>query len=358
MNKRKKRMKLPNGFGSIKYLGEGRRNPYAVFPPVQKWTAKGPVSPKALAYKPTWEEAYEVLTTYHLEMEGKIKVNRDVFIDRSPLFSEVYDKFYAEKFDNSPKKLSDATKHSTRAAYLNCSALHNMQMNQIRYDNLQEVINSCPLKHSSMELMVSLLHQMYKYALKYEIVDKDYSQFLYIPKPEDDEGGVPFSEKDLKILWENKDNPVCEMLLIMCYSGFRIKAYTDIEINLQECYFCGGVKTAAGKNRIVPIHSAIQALVKHRWDGTRNLLCLSPSNFRKEMYTTLEELGIEKHTPHDCRHTFSMLCEKYEVKENDRKRLLGHAFKNDLTNSKYGHRSLNDLRLEIEKIQIPSLDCY
>ena len=73
-----------------------------------------------------------------------------------------------------------------------------------------------------------------------------------------------------------------------------------------------------------------------------------------DMYKKLAELGIEKHTPHDCRHTFSMLCEKYEVNENDRKRMLGHSFGSDITNARYGHRTVEDLRTEIEKIKA----CY
>ena len=69
------------------------------------------------------------------------------------------------------------------------------------------------------------------------------------------------------------------------------------------------------------------------------------------MYKKLNELEIEKHTPHDCRHTFSFFCEKYGVNENDRKRMLGHAF-SDVTNKVYGHRELKDLRKEIEKITL------
>ena len=72
------------------------------------------------------------------------------------------------------------------------------------------------------------------------------------------------------------------------------------------------------------------------------------------MYEALNALGIEKHTPHDCRHTFSKLCEDNKVSENDRKRMLGHSFGKDITNKVYGHRSLEDLREEIEKIKI----CY
>ena len=98
MPKHRKRMKLPNNFGSIKYLGKGRRRPYGVYPPVTEYSFHGPVSPKALAYTETWEEGYEILTAYNMEKSGKIKVNYGTFIDRTPTFSEVYDRFFHEKF--------------------------------------------------------------------------------------------------------------------------------------------------------------------------------------------------------------------------------------------------------------------
>lgn len=352
MTRRKKRMKLPNNFGSIKYLGSGRRNPYGVYPPVTEWTVKSPVTPKALGYKETWEEAYELLTAYNLERQGKIQINQNIYIDRTPTFAEVYEDFYQEKFFRSEKKLSDATRYSTQAAYKNLSSVHNLKMGQIKYDTLQKIINACELKHSSIELMISLLHQIYAYALKYEIIDKNYSQFLYMPKEDDDESGVPFSDEELIILWKNKGDFVTDMILIMCYSGYRIRAYTNIEINLKEKYFKGGVKTRFSKNRIVPIHSAILKFVENRFNGN-DLLGSSINDFRKSMYKRLNELNIEKHTPHDCRHTFSRLCEKYHVNENDRKRLMGHSFGSDITNAKYGHRTVEELREEIEKIKIP-----
>lgn len=242
---------------------------------------------------------------------------------------------------------------STRAAYNNCSSIHNTQFGQLKYDDLQAILNGCQLKHSSLELIISLLHQIYKYALKYEIVDKDYSAFLYLPKEDDDEAGIPFSAEELETLWKNYQDPVVEMILIMCYSGFRIRAYTDMEVDLEHRCFTGGVKTKSSKDRTVPIHSSIFHLVSVRHDGSRNLLQCTTNVFRRRMYSTLNRLGIDKHTPHDCRHTFSMLCERYSVNENDRKRMLGHSFGNDITNAKYGHRNLEDLRAEIEKIEAP-----
>lgn len=360
MARRKKHPKLPNGFGSIKYLGKGRYKPYGVYPPVTEYTENGSITPQAIAYVETWDEGYEILATRKLENEGKIKVQTGVYINRTPTFKEVYEDFYKEKYRNELRenKKKTSSMYSTQAAFKNSAALHNIQFGQIRYKDMQDILNNCSLKHSSQELIVSLMHQMYQYAIKYDIVDKDYSTALFIPIPDDDESGVPFSDEELKILWENKYNPVVQMILIMCYSGFRIKAFTDMEVNLKDRYFKGGVKTRASKERIVPIHPAIYDMVKARYHS-KNLLGCTEVSFRDNMYTILIRLGIayaptgEKHTPHDCRHTFSQLCEKYEVNENDRKRMMGHSFGADITNAKYGHRTLDDLRKQIEKIRTP-----
>ena len=53
------------------------------------------------------------------------------------------------------------------------------------------------------------------------------------------------------------------VILIMVYSGFRIKEYETLEfVDGEVPYFKGGLKTAAGKNRVVPVHSKIIDLVR------------------------------------------------------------------------------------------------
>ena len=241
--------------------------------------------------------------------------------------------------------------NSMRAAYKNCKSIHDRSFRSLTANDLQEVVDNCPKKHSSLELIIILFHQMYAYAEANDLADKDYSKFVKINKVDDDEHGEPFSEDDLRILWNHQENEVVEMLLIMCYSGFRISAYENMKTNLEERYFQGGVKTAAGKDRIVPIHSALLPLVHKRLDRYDVYLPTGVSNFRKAMYGILKSLGIKKHTPHDCRHTFSMLCDKYGVNENDKKTMLGHAF-TDVTNKVYRHRELEELRKQIEQIKV------
>lgn len=355
---RKKRLKLPNGYGSIKFLGKNRRNPYGVYPPAERDENGNLFTPKAIGYTETWEAAYELLTVYNMEKKGKIKTVTNTFIDRSPTFAEVFEDFYKEKYEtNKSKSYSEQSRRSTRTAFNNCSVLHDKQVAQIKYKDLQDVLNNCTLRHASQELIASLFRQMYGYMLKYEIVDTDYSVHVEIPIPDDDESGERFTDEELLILWEHKDDEVVQMLLIMCYSGFRIKAYTQMTTDLKKKYFKGGVKTTAGKGRTVPIHSLIYDFVCQR--DPHNLLGCSDAKFRQLMYDKLAELKIDyttdgkKRTPHDCRHTFSALCEQYDVNENDRKRMMGHAFSGDITNAKYGHRTVEQLRKEIEKIKKP-----
>lgn len=384
MAKRKKYPKLPNGYGQIRFLGSNRRNPYGVYPPATEEYPNGQMKPqKALCYVPDWTTGFAVLTayragTYIQGMEKDIaaidnKQNADTFIqsllanynlmqgieekqEKGKTFGEIFKEYYLDKFKleygHSGKKKS--MEYSMIAAYKNCAELHDREFISLTKNDLQKIVDECNLKHSSLELIVTLYHQMYRYALANDICEKDYSLFVTIEKEDDDENGVPFSAKDLSVLWRHKDDEVVEFLLIMCYSGFRISAYETIEVNLKDKYFRGGVKTTAGKDRIVPIHSAILPLVKRRMRCYKKILPINVYSFRTQMYNALERLGIEKHTPHDCRHTFSKLCEDFEVKENDRKRMLGHAFK-DVTNKIYGHRELEDLREQIEKIKVDLL---
>lgn len=373
MPKRKKYPKLPNGYGSIKYLGKGRRNPYAVHPPTKSFTENGvPITPKALCYVATWMQGFAVLTAYHagnyyagyektLEtvsdsstdtLAQSILANYNHAEQKGLTFAEVYQRFYDYKFNqDKARKYSESTKKLIVASFSHCVALHDRDFRSIRHGDLQSIIDSCEKSHAMKSAIISLMHQLYSYADVYELCDKDYSAHVKINTPDDTEHGIPFYDEELKILWAHQDNDVVAFLLIMCYSGYRILAYKTIEVNLTDGYFKGGVKTASSKNRIVPIHPAIVHLVE-RFNGKP--FYTSVAVFRRNMYTTLEQIGIEKHTPHDCRHTFSRLCEKYGVNENDRKRMMGHSFGQDITNQVYGHRELSDLKKEIEKIKV----CY
>lgn len=386
---RKKYPKLPAGFGTIRYLGPGRRNCYAVHPPATI-DALGHINrPAALCYTDDWIKGFTILTawkagTYTPGMEKELEVSatsdteilaQRIIADYStikgvedkhpeihePTFSEVFEKFFKWKFESpSGKKLSDQARRSYRAAFKNCASLHSCIFSRLKASDLQRNLDECTLARSSLELILSLYNQMYKYAIYDEICQDNKAAFVRIGDTEDDVHGIPFSDDEIDILWKNRDDPEVQMILIMCYSGFRISEYKNLDINLDMNYFCGGIKTAAGKNRTVPIYSGILPFVREKVKKEGELMPCRTGDYRlNHFYPTLDRLHIRdkyNHTPHDCRHTFSKLCERYGVRENDRKRMMGHSFPNDVTNAIYGHRDLEDLRSEIEKIKTPDCD--
>lgn len=117
---------------------------------------------------------------------------------------------------------------------------------------------------------------MFDYAVEYEIVSTNFARTFDIAQEITDEveqvkrGHLPFSQDELKLLWENVDKiPYIDIILIQCYSGWRPQELGLIEmknVDLENWSFIGGMKTAAGKNRIVPVHSRIRTLVKSRYD--------------------------------------------------------------------------------------------
>ena len=113
-------------------------------------------------------------------------------------------------------------------------------------------------------------------------------------------------------MWGRREDPVVRMVLVMCYTGFRISAFEDpgfeTHLNDELPYFEGGVKTESGRNRIVPVHSAILEFVR---EMNGQYLCgKSASQFRRDMKAKMVEIGIDAegmaesryHTPHSCRH--------------------------------------------------------
>ena len=96
-------------------------------------------------------------------------------------------------------------------------------------------------------------------------------------------------------------------------------------------------------------------MVENRIKTHGKLLFQPIKKYRSNMYEKLEELGIEKHTPHDCRDTFATLCDKFKVDKNYLKRLIGHSLSSDITEDKYIHPELEDLRKEIEKIDLSQI---
>lgn len=341
----KKHSKLPNGFGCIKRLSGNRRKPYAAYPSSKSSSIVPALdSTQAIGYYEDWYAAYNALVDYNKNLRHSI----------TPVatFSDVYHAFYKAKFVDSKKQFAARSRMDYVSAYKNVPSLHHLKFCAIRKADMQKALDECPLGYSSLSNIKKLYSQVYKYALENDIIEKNYAQFVSICQENNIEKGEPFTQSDINLFWQHKGDPAARMILIMIYSGFRITAYESLEVHVEEQYFKGGIKTRSGKNRVVPFHRSIASFASS----------FKPADFkgdafrRHQFYPFLEEHGIlysdsgKKHTPHDCRHTFSWLCDKYHVDDLAKHLLMGHSLGNDVEKAVYGHRTIEELRREINKI--------
>ena len=128
------------------------------------------------------------------------------------------------------------------------------------------------------------------------------------------------------------------------------------------------MKTDAGENRVVPIHSKIRSLVKVRFDdpvhlGSEYLInCTDTHTYRSGLPFTYDKYSKrfkniirfldlnKKHRPHDGRVQFITMAKKYNVDEYAIKYMVGHSI-TDITEKIYAKREVSWLSSEIEKIK-------
>ena len=224
----------------------------------------------------------------------------------------------------------------------------------------------------------SLFNLMLDYALEYEIVDRNYARTFDISddvvkeQQEAKRGHIIFSEEEMQKLWDNlyKIDWV-DAVLFQCYSGWRPQELGLLKIkdvDLEQRYITGGMKTDAGRDRIVPIHSKIYDIVVKRYNesvtiGSPYLFsCTDTKTHRSSFKLTYEKyryrhdrirdrLGMNPdHRAHDGRMHFITKAKKYKVDEYAIKYIVGHEIQ-DVTEKVYTVRELDWLSEEIEKIR-------
>lgn len=151
-----------------------------------------------------------------------------------------------------------------------------------------------------------------------------------------------------------------DILLIMIYTGLRPSELLNIttdNVHLEEQYMVGGMKTAAGRDRIIPIADKILPLIKNRYDPGKKYLINNKfgnhydyKNYANSNHVTVMQRLNLKHKPHDCRHTFATLMNNAGANDVCVKLIMGHSFGNDITKGVYTHKTVRELLAEVNKI--------
>lgn len=372
--KNRKRMKLPNGFGSITEIkSKNLRKPFMVRVCVGKNIDGRPVLKllKPESYFKTYNEAYEALINYH---------SNPYDLDKSMTVQELYEKWTSEYF----KELSPNATRNITAAWAYCSSVATMRAKDLRARHIKGCIEEgfrietrgkhkgekiSPSPHTK-ERIKSMFNCMLDYALEYEIVDKNYARTFDISKNITKEKKVPhiiFTEEEIQILWDNVGRvKYVDWILIQCYMGWRPQELANItldEVHLDEGYIQSGMKTEAGKQRIVPILPNITELVRQNVEFAKSIgsdrlfndkgqthagsWTVTYDKYKHRFDKVIKQLGLNPdHRPHDPRMTFITWAKKMGVDSFAIKEMVGHSIQ-DITESVYTVRDLEWLKADL-----------
>ena len=375
-------MKLPNGYGSVTKLSGNRRKPYLARVTLgwitNEQTGKTTQNRVPIGTYKTKKEALQALAEYG--------ANPYDIQNNNLTLAELYQKWTEAYF---PTLSGESSTRTITSAWKYCHPLYKMRVKDLRARHIKGIMEdgyiiSSRGKNAGQKVMASpgvkariksMFNLMLDYAVEYEIVDKNYARTFDISediikeKEAATRGHIIFPPDEMKILWDNVDKiRFADWILIQCYMGWRPQELATLhlaDVNLDEWYMVAGMKTDAGKNRMVPIHTKIQSLVKRNYDYAVSLgsdaLFNDPTATKGGMKITYDKYAGRfdkvmaalklnpEHRPHDPRMTFITMAKKAGIDPMVVKRLAGHRI-NDVTEAVYTVRDLEWLRSDIEKI--------
>lgn len=342
-----KRMRLPNGFGQISKLNQKLRNPWRAMVTIE-WTDEGKPVRKIVGYYKTYNEAYSALMEYH---------NNPRNLGRPVTMIDLHEMWLAEYERKNP---SMSAKNNYSAAWKYCESLYKYNVRDVRSYHVKQAVEGemPPSMHQRLHLLLNL---MFDYALQFDLVEKNYSRLakpIYESTSDNNDKHFAFTSEEISMIWAHRrEYEIADMLLVQIYMGWRpqeLVRLENINVDLENWCITGGIKTKAGKDRLVPIHEKIRPIIEYYWKPDKGTLFGKIDNYYKynvRFRVLVDGLGLNpKHMPHNGRVTFSTLCKKYGVDDYCRKKMMGHSIQ-DLTDRVYTDLGIEWFHNEISKIK-------
>lgn len=333
----------PNGYGCVTKLKGNRTRPYVVKVTVYDENANARQIP--VGYAETEEQANILLAQYN---NNPWNIKRD-----KVTLVELYQQWSTVKLP----KLGVSLQGSLKAAFKHCSKYYGLKYRSIRAYQMQDCIDSCKCGYSTQGAIKNLWGHLDRFAFECDIIEKMYSTLTTAP-PIPDTTRQPFNAEQITALWQIVDQEWTDTVLIYIYTGFRLTELLNMQIeqiNIKDWYFQGGIKSASGKGRIVPVHTRIRPLVQSLIkQGNKYLFSYQGEKISQKQYYILwrevmNKIGADK-TPHEARHTFETMLDNAGGNRKCIDMLMGHKSK-DVGNRVYNHKTIEQLRDTVELLK-------
>lgn len=279
---------------------------------------------KSLGVYNTKAEAEKVLAEYNespYDLSNKVKTVKDL-----------YDEWSVQYFSN----IAPSAVRSVKSAWAYCEDIYNLPLQKlgrgliekIMKEGKRKVIRGSEIEYKPASIntqlrIKSMFNLMLDYAVSYRLIQTNWARSFDVKdmRKEADyqkKKKSSFSNEELELLWKNLDYRFVDMVLIGIYSGFRPSELCNIEVknvDLENNTIVEGMKTEAGRDRVVPIHPLIKPLVEKRYNKAIELNSnwlfndiYSPTSkhvtydkFRHRFTEIMRYLGIQNKTGHCIR---------------------------------------------------------
>lgn len=338
--------RLPNGYGSVVFLGNNRSKPYGIR--------------KTAGYDDSGKQKYMYVDFYGtrqdaLQALAELNKVEIALNDVNITFSQVFDMWWKDaRIDDRPQ----STQRSYRVAFSNCSDIHDMRMRKIKKRDMQAVMDAKPGKQSRLSIK-TLCNHLCSYAVDNDIIIKNYASNLE-PGPDDGVQNphkvIPNDMIKLIANYENKD--IADLFTVLFYTGARIDEILGIKsdnVNLAQRYMTGGNKTSAGRERQIPIADHILPIVKRRLaDGAATLFANAKGKkfSQQSLQYHIDKFNVTYKADlqsHDCRHTLITAMNKLGVNKALYQKIVGHKG-TDVTDDVYTHYTVEDMLDAVNKL--------
>ena len=385
IKKKGKRRKRENGTGSVYKLSGSWKKPWVVSF-TSRYDENGKRLGAILGYYASEKEALNALENLPQNiMKDSIGITlRQLYDIWSP-------KFYQHL---SPKGIEGYTSSWNKWIYPNPNSAKPVRsLSAFDFDSIVQMAVDAGKGIDVCKRITRLLRYLCKLAIKMNVISSNPAELIDIEhistgKKEKD----IFTSEELDILWKHSDERNVQYILLMVYSGFRISGFLSLDIrniHLEENYMIGGIKTEAGRDRIVPIYPLIKEIlsqfVQEASERTKglpedvpHLLIANKAgkqydyrNFTERIFLPtlvelhiipeyrkgkLDENGVKieerqkpRLTPHCTRHTFASLMDSAGMDKEILARIMGHTdYKT--TSDYYIHKQSEELVQEMMRV--------
>lgn len=244
---------------------------------------------------------------------------------------EIFDMYIAAS------EASDRVKSQYRYMFNKVGNALYLPINTVTYEMLQEAVNKSGYAKNSQVMMRSVISQVYDFAIPRGYAEKNIAKYIKVTGDVyEKREGIPVENiKDIESLASQNDE-YAKIVLINIFTGFRIMELLKARYDASRNVLTGGLKTEAGKNRVVPISPRIQPYIDELYAMHPDGMIFS--HLSKQKYTeafgeVMSAAGIDnpieggrhRYTPHSCRHTFATLLKYVDGPDADKIKLIGHA---------------------------------